>query len=113
VCNSNPPPSPPLCLVPPKRYETHPAGQTSRLHGDAFVSGDLKIVKTGPTNPSNENGWHVPPGEDKGATQYSIGARCGAAAGGSGASLKDGNAPDQKECSKTWCLFNITADACE
>jgi arylsulfatase A-like enzyme len=27
-------------------YETHPVGQTGRTHGDAFVLGDLKVIRT-------------------------------------------------------------------
>ena len=30
----------------------------------SLTVGDLKIIRTGSINPSNENGWHVPPGED-------------------------------------------------
>eukprot|EP00966_Prymnesium_polylepis_P321356 7377670-Prymnesium_polylepis.1 len=86
-------------------YETHEAGRAERTHGDALVVGDLKLIKTGNINPSNENGWHVPPGEDGNATTYTVAERCGP-------SLRVGNA-DTSECASEWCLFNITADVCE
>eukprot|EP00656_Telonema_subtile_P057873 TRINITY_DN9628_c0_g1_i2.p1 TRINITY_DN9628_c0_g1~~TRINITY_DN9628_c0_g1_i2.p1 ORF type:complete len:484 (-),score=81.37 TRINITY_DN9628_c0_g1_i2:172-1623(-) len=85
-------------------YETHPQHELGREHGDAFTEGDLKIIKTGDTNPQSENGWHPPPGEDPATVQYVIGARCG--------KQRTGNA-SQTQCAKDWCLFNISADACE
>ena len=91
-------------------YETHPEGAESD-HGDAFVLGDLKIVRTSSTNPPDENGWHVPPGENANATAYAIASRCGGAA-----ALQRGNAGSAAggTCHHpTWCLFNVTGDACE
>lgn len=87
-------------------YETHAPGQEQRTHGDAFVLGDLKIVRTAQVCPADEDGWHVPPGEDENATRYAIAPRCG------GGALRTGDAP-AKQCVLEWCLFNITADACE
>lgn len=86
-------------------YETHPRGQTSRTHGDAFVLGDLKIVKTAQVCPQDENGWHVPPGEEGQTVNYFIAEKCSLP-------LRVGKA-NSSECKDDWCLFNISADACE
>ena len=71
--------------------------------------GDLKIIRTNRTNPAEENGWHVPPGEDGNTTVYTAASRCDK-------HLQQGDA--NKEAGATcgypdWCLFNITADVCE
>ena len=91
-------------------YETHPENTESN-HGDAFVLGDFKIIRTSSTNPSDENGWHVPPGEDANATTYAIARRCGGAAAlqrGNAGSVAGGTCHFPK-----WCLFNVAVDACE
>ena len=41
-------------------YETHPEGGHERDHGDAFVLGDLKIIRTAQTNPKNSK-WMACP----------------------------------------------------
>lgn len=90
--------------------ETHPpgAGQGDRVHGDAFILGDMKIVRWDAVNPQEENGWFPPPGQDPSKVLYKL--ACG----------RDGpptTLPDPHQCSNEagwgWCLFNVTADPCE
>eukprot|EP00040_Diaphanoeca_grandis_P010270 m.52516 g.52516 ORF g.52516 m.52516 type:complete len:531 (+) comp21620_c1_seq1:308-1900(+) len=82
-------------------YEAHPNG-SDLVHGNAMVLGDMKIIKTGDTNPEGENGNFLPPGQALGSETYAIG--CGPLRAG---------AADQQECKTKYCLFNISADPCE
>ena len=69
-------------------------------HGNGLIIGDMKIVWTGSTNPAVEAGWHPPSGQDPTKVNYTV--NCG------------GPVPDKpSDCSKGYCLFNITADPCE
>lgn len=90
--------------------ETHPTDAQcgSRVHGDALLVGDWKLVRldTQISRP-DENGWFPPPGQDPSSTPYMV--RCSA----SGAAPRTGSAPDPKQCVCSWCLFNVTADPCE
>mmetsp|Transcript_50150 Transcript_50150/g.167562 ORF Transcript_50150/g.167562 Transcript_50150/m.167562 type:complete len:529 (-) Transcript_50150:176-1762(-) len=87
-------------------YEVHPGDRWApHSHGDALVLGDLKLIRTGKVNPAEEDGWHPPPGEDTTATRYAVGERCDR-------SLRVGTA-EAGQCAEEYCLFNVTADACE
>ena len=85
-------------------YETHPADDKGREHGDALVVGDMKIIKWGQTMPQDENGWYPPPGQDANSTTYLL--PCKDEATGK---PRQGDAPDSKQCHDDWCLFNVTA----
>jgi hypothetical protein len=60
-------------------YETHPgapgAAGGGRQHGDAFVQGDMKIIRWDDTNPGDENGA-VPHVASEGPTGRSLLAPC-------------------------------------
>ena len=85
--------------------ETHPRNATDRVHGDAFIKGDWKILRW-QYSPDEENTWHPPPGQDPAAVSYSLGCPPPPAP-------PAGN--DTKQCStdRGFCLFNVTADPCE
>jgi len=86
-------------------YEAHPDADFNESHGEALVVGDWKIIKTGHTNPQDENGNFLPPGQPSGSENYLL--SCGQA------TPREGPAEDLKECSERFCLFNVTADPCE
>jgi hypothetical protein len=87
------------------RYEAHPDTDFNESHGEALAVGDWKIIKTGRTNPQDENGNFLPPGQRSGSETYLL--SCGSG------TPREGPADDLKECSQSFCLFNITADPCE
>lgn len=78
--------------------EAHQGNHTA--HGNGLIVGDMKIVLIGPIDPAGERGWYPPPGQDPSNVTYSV--ECGPAP----AWRKD-------QCTKTFCLFNVTADPCE
>jgi len=82
--------------------ETHPRNAGDRVHGDAYIKGDFKILKY-QYSPSEENGWHPPPGQDPTQVSYQLGCPPPPANGNKTAA----------QCSSEWCLFNVTADPCE
>lgn len=82
--------------------ETHEPNAADQCHGDALIVGDWKIIKTGPTNPPEEDGWFPPPGQDPASVNYEI--KCGKIPAAQ---------PNKNECADQYCLFNVTADPCE
>eukprot|EP00051_Salpingoeca_urceolata_P009278 m.113109 g.113109 ORF g.113109 m.113109 type:complete len:246 (+) comp16226_c0_seq1:951-1688(+) len=78
-------------------HEAHP-GVSSDVHGDGLTVGDMKLVLI-TKNP--EPGWFPPPGQDPAKVTYKI--KC----------PKPAPPVDPKQCTKTYCLFNVTADPCE
>lgn len=80
--------------------ETHGAGVAQRVHGDALIAGDWKLIKWAQVMPQIENGWFAPPGQAPNTT-YTV--KCGPPPA----------RVDPNACSTNWCLFNITADPCE
>jgi hypothetical protein len=92
--------------------EAHNGGAAKALtHGDALVewraNGVLKYLLLGPEDPSDEDGWWPPDGEDPARTPYTL--ACTWAGGGP----RVGNASMPALCTKTACLFNLTEDPCE
>jgi arylsulfatase A-like enzyme len=84
--------------------ETHPRNATDRVHGDAFIKGDWKILRY-QYSPAEEAGWHPPPGQDPTQVVYQLGCPPPPANGNTTAT--------QCSFNSGWCLFNITADPCE
>lgn len=82
--------------------ETHPAGASNRVHGDALIVDNMKILKYNVTNPQEENGWYPPPGQDPSKVTYLINCP-----------PTPSKQPDPEQCHTKFCLFNITADPCE
>jgi hypothetical protein len=91
--------------------ETHPRDADDRVHGDAFIEGDWKILSW-TYSPEEENLWHPPPGQDPDTTPYLF--SCGPP--------PDPLPSNKTQCAKAgggpptaadFCLFNITADPCE
>lgn len=82
--------------------ETHPEGAHDRVHGDALIVGDWKLLRWNNTMPPEEDGWFPPPGQDPATVSYRV--DCGGTPPGSA---------NPKECNDDWCLFNVTADPCE
>jgi arylsulfatase A-like enzyme len=82
--------------------ETHPRNASDRIHGDAFIKGDWKILRY-QYSPDEENAWHPPPGQDPSKVAYQLG--CPPPPANISAS----------QCSQSagWCLFNVSADPCE
>ncbi len=84
--------------------ETHPPGANNRVHGDALIVGDMKLIRWNSTMPQDENGWFPPPGQDPSKIIYKgLPTPCGAPP----------KTVDPHECNSNFCLFNITADPCE
>jgi len=83
-------------------YECH-RGSESLLHGNALVVGDWKILQVGEKNPTMEQGWVPPPGEDPDAVAYQLPCN----------RTQQPGRVLTGECFKAFCLFNISADPCE
>ena len=78
-----------------------------RVHGDAFILGDMKIIWWANTMPQDENGWFPPPGEDYTTVNYLL--PCAKSPGANGTLPRLGKVPDANQCHTKWCLFNVTA----
>ena len=92
--------------------EAHNDGTSKTLtHGDALIEfradGALKYLLLGPEDPAVEDGWWAPDGEDIANADFLV--RCSWQGGGP----RNGSASMPKLCTKTACLFNLTADPCE
>lgn len=83
--------------------ECHPPDHLDLVHGNALIVGDWKIAKFGQIHPSMEAGWVPPPGQDAGKVSYQL--PCDRS--------QQPSTVDTEECTKTFCLFNVTADPCE
>ena len=84
--------------------ETHPHNASDRIHGDAFIKGDWKILRY-QYSPDEENAWHPPPGQDPTKVTYQLGCP----------PPPPNNNLSATQCSQAhgWCLFNVSADPCE
>ena len=92
--------------------EAHNDGTPKYLtHGDALIEfrarGTLKYLLLGPEDPSVEDGWWPPDGEDVSKTDFLV------ACSWQGGGPRSGNASKPKLCTQAACLFNLTADPCE
>ena len=84
--------------------ETHPRNASDRVHGDAFIKGDMKILRY-QYSPDEEAGWHPPPGQDPSRVAYQLGCPP--------PPPNDNRTATQCSFRSGWCLFNVTADPCE
>jgi len=83
-------------------YECQPANGT-KYHGNALRVGDWKISWLGNLNNIRQRRWPTAPGQDPSKINYSV--LC---------NLSQQPTEDvSQQCSKQFCLFNITADPCE
>eukprot|EP00911_Craspedida_sp_UC1_P000846 UC1_evm9s642 len=79
-------------------HEAHREDAQQLVHGNAFTLGDWKIIKIA-LDPEQEQGWAPPPGQDPSKVKYMI--KC------------DPPPSAPFDCSKDYCLFNVTSDPCE
>lgn len=75
------------------------------VHGNGLIVGGWKLLQLGPTRPSDEAGWHPPPGQDPATTTYTLG--CDLAQ--QPAEPANGSA----WCVDAPCLFDVVNDPCE
>jgi len=72
------------------------------IHGNALIVGDWKILRLGGMHPANEQAWHPAPGA---STSDVFQLPCQLA--------DEPKTVDPSQCTKHFCLFNVTADPCE
>merc|ERR1712048_1097767 len=72
-------------------------------HGNALTVGDWKILQFGSIHPAMETGWVPPPGQTSSTIMYQLPCELS----------KQPKSVDHDECTKEFCLFNVTADPCE
>ena len=82
--------------------ETHPRNATDRVHGDALIVGDMKILRW-QNAPAQEHGWWPAPGQPPASTRYFF--ECGPA--------PTFNVSQRCSIASGWCLFNVSRDPCE
>lgn len=112
IATALPPPA-----TPPRDWvlleaHTDPATMNG-IHGNGYMvwlpeaGGVFKYLLLGPKDPSVEDGWWPPDGEDPATTPYSTVCTW------QGAGPRTGTASKPNLCTTAPCLYNITADPCE
>ena len=74
--------------------------ETLPVHGHALIVGGWKLLQLGQVQPHEEAGWHPPPGQDTGATKYSLGCDLSQQPAAAAAS----------ECVGAPCLFDLASE---